>query len=452
MTFAARRPAAPSWRAFTALGLSLWLVVAGPAPAGDTAATLPEPLTLAAALAMADQPHPELLRARADLMGAEAQRELARSDRALQVDLVGRLRWVTPAPASFDTVTDDHSLILQASKRLYDFGQTRSALEAADLDLEAQRLLLQRAQNLRRVQILAAFLDVHLADLAFVQANEAMAIAYVRYDAVRDRHEQGLVSDVDLLAAEVRYQESRRARYEADVARRSTRERLAALLNHPGELPSSLEVPRFPGLDRRLPDAAELQARALAHNPELLALRRQVDAARQRVAAARAGRYPVLDAEFVTGAYTRQFKGRDQVRAGVVFEVPLVTGGAVDARVGESEAERIRAQAGLREAEMRVRQEVLDLRQRVYVLQAQRDQARVTREYRDLYLDRSRALYELDLRTDLGDAMVQYSAARLLAARTDYELAVAFARLDALLGRQVDPLKAPAAAGTAKKE
>ncbi len=54
--------------------------------------------------------------------------------------------------------------------------------------------------------------------------------------------------------------------------------------------------------------------------------------------------------------------------------------------------------------------------------------------YRDLYLDRSRALYELEVRTDLGDAMARSTEAQWLAAQADYRLLLAWARLDALTG------------------
>ena len=59
-------------------------------------------------------------------------------------------------------------------------------------------------------------------------------------------------------------------------------------------------------------------------------------------------------------------------------------------------------------------------------------------DYRELYLDRSRALYELEVRTDLGDAMVQTSAVRLQRAEVVFDWLLAQARLAALAGRLVD--------------
>lgn len=59
-------------------------------------------------------------------------------------------------------------------------------------------------------------------------------------------------------------------------------------------------------------------------------------------------------------------------------------------------------------------------------------------DYRDLYLERSRALYELEVTSDLGDAMVQLSEAQLFKAQTFFELAVAWAKLDSLLGSSMN--------------
>ena len=42
-------------------------------------------------------------------------------------------------------------------------------------------------------------------------------------------------------------------------------------------------------------------------------------------------------------------------------------------------------------------------------------------DYRELYLDRSRALYELEVKTDLGDAMTEMSAVELDQARAEFE-------------------------------
>jgi hypothetical protein len=55
--------------------------------------------------------------------------------------------------------------------------------------------------------------------------------------------------------------------------------------------------------------------------------------------------------------------------------------------------------------------------------------------FRDLYLERQRALYEMELQVNLGDAMVKLTEAQWHAARVEFDIVLARARLDALLGR-----------------
>jgi hypothetical protein len=70
-----------------------------------------------------------------------------------------------------------------------------------------------------------------------------------------------------------------------------------------------------------------------------------------------------------------------------------------------------------------------------------RGAARKYTEYRDLQLERSRGLYELEMKSNLGTSMVETSDARLRSRRNEYQLALSFARLEALLGK---PLSAAA--------
>ena len=58
-------------------------------------------------------------------------------------------------------------------------------------------------------------------------------------------------------------------------------------------------------------------------------------------------------------------------------------------------------------------------------------------DFRELALDRSRALYEMEATTNLGDAMVAVSEVRFKQAETDFQLALAWMELNLLLGQPV---------------
>jgi outer membrane protein TolC len=200
----------------------------------------------------------------------------------------------------------------------------------------------------------------------------------------------------------------------------------------------------LPGNDAELPDYETLLAVAQRNNPRLLAAREALADSRQRLAASRAERHPSLRSELTAGAYEQEFGSRQPFVASLVLDVPLYTGDRVNAAVAAARAGFNRSQAELERTDYWLRQQLLETWQEIQTLRAQREQALVRRDYRDLYLDRSRAQYELEIRTDLGDAMVQQSDARLLTHLTEYELALAWERLAWLTGEpSLSPLLPP---------
>ena len=419
------------WRLLVALPLAL---CAAPATC-QASDPLPDPLTLELALSLADEGHPDLQKAEANRSLAEAEVDAARALRGTRITARGFSRYVEPNPEAQDQSHDDQSVGLAVVKPLLDFGRSAAAQEAAQHELRGSELAYQDARVRHRLHVMACYFDVILADLTYARDNEAMAAAYVDYDRARDRNELGQVSEVVLLELESRYQEARSRRYASQSRQRAARARLALALNRPEQLPSTLVEPDLADSTRELPEAETLTQEALANNPGLRALRAQVQSAQQRARAARAEARPMVYGEVEGAYYTRNLSSRDRVRAGVQFEVPLYQGGAVAASVARQQAEVQRLQAILVAEEMKVREAVLEAWLELHTLQARREEVDVLRRFRDLSLDQVRALYELEVRADLGEAMVEISEARLRAAEVRYGSALAWARLDALAGR-----------------
>ena len=59
-------------------------------------------------------------------------------------------------------------------------------------------------------------------------------------------------------------------------------------------------------------------------------------------------------------------------------------------------------------------------------------------DFRVLALERSRGQYEVELKTDLGASMAETVEANLRSRRNEYQLALALARLEALMGKPLD--------------
>jgi outer membrane protein TolC len=398
-------------------------------------APLPEPLTLDFALSQVDITHPDLQVGEAAINAARAEQQLVESDTGIKSRIIGRLRWVEPPSFNPDRTHDDHRLGILVDKKLYDFGRTSSRLQAVQQNIESQQILFEDTRQQRRIEIMQRYFDVVLADLQFYQFNEAMAVAFIELDKRRDRNELGQVSDIQVLEQEAEYQRVRKLRFQSQNQQRLTRARLAYVLGRPGQLPDTVSRPgNLPQLLRALPEVEILQAQAMEKSSLLRALRAQIAAGQAQLAAARAGDNPVLYGNAQANTYSKERANYDKWRVGVQLEVPLTTGGRVDADAAKQQAELYRLQAELTAAEEQIKQTVLELWLELDALLIQREQMQAQQNYRELSLDRSRALYELEVRTNLGDSMVRVTEAERQAMLTDFNIALAWEKMDTLTG------------------
>ena len=401
------------------------------------AAPLPTPLTLDAVMQTLDQNHPDLLVAQSRIELSNSKLLQADSAYGFNAYILGEARYIEPSRYALDQSQDDSRISLVAQKRLYDFGRTANAEEAAKAEIQSSELLYQNALNQYRIAVMESYFNVLLADLQYIRDNEAMSIAYIDYDRMKMRNELGQRSDIEVLEAQSGYQNVRRQVYTSRSMQRNTRSQLANMLNRPGELVAEIAEPELAVIGRAVPEVETLQKQALDSNPLLIALRSQVEAAEKRISSARAGYWPMLDGKAQLNDYARISGSYNEWEASLILNVPLLNGGKVKAEVAQQQAELIRLKAQLKKAEMDVQQAVLDNWQMLDNLKVEREEMKALLDYRDLYLDRSRALYEMEVKTDLGDSMVKISEARLKLARAKFNTALTWARLDALLGKEV---------------
>ena len=406
--------------------------------AAEAPRELPEPLTLKDALGFAREAHPLLAESLANRRRAEAGLALAEADDNLSIGVDARLRFIDPARLALDQSSNDSGIGILVEKRLYDAGRTASAIRGARLALAGRQLEFVDSQRQRYLDILAAYFDVLLADLTYIRDNEAMSIQFVRLDKQRNAHELGRVSDLALARAEDDYQRVRARRAASESNQRLARQRLASLLNRPDSLPSDLEMLEIRLGDRPVPDFEALLARALENNPRLLALRRKLASAVAAVDEARNAYAPEVNARLRAGAWHRDSGSRHPLSAELSLAVPLHTGGRRSAAIAEARADVSLARARLAGYRLRLREELLEQVLAISRLKVSLERQNALADRTDLELDQSRALYEMEVNSDLGDAMVNVSAARLEASRVGFDLALAWLRLKLLTGEELD--------------
>jgi outer membrane protein TolC len=407
----------------------------------ETMLPLPVPLTLESAIAAGTQSsNPALVAALVGENVAEAELEQAESSYTLESSVRLTAGYVQPNELALDQTHDDHIAQLNMRKILYDFGVTGGKVSAAEQLIIASRLEYEYARLNQVINIARHYFDVLLADLKYVWDNESMAMHYVQYDRISERHTLQQVSDVELLQSENIYQRVRTQRNASESMQRTSRALLAVAINRPGELSTDLAKPVLNLTTRTLPDLDELVAAAVRNNLLIQAGRNRETAARQELDAVRKRIRPTLDATLQLSEYSRLTPNRDDIRARLNLVIPLNEHGNQRAEIAETKAEWLQASADVMQLETSLRNQVAELWQRLLKLQIEQQELAVAVNRVELELDRARGEYELEIKTHLGDAMVNTSRVRYEQARNDYEQALAWMELYLLIGNNPEDI------------
>ena len=396
---------------------------------------LPSPLTLQSLLALPFSVSPQVLmqQAQADAAIAKAQQQDAQD--ALEVNLQGRLAWREYAQQT----EDFHLLALHVGKQLYDFGQSSAAYEAQQKFSQAQAALVEDQIGQYQLQIMSNFFNVLLADMQYRVENEAMAVSYVGLDKAKDRLELKRISEVDYLKLEAEYQSIYVKRERASYEQRRTRSLLVNMVGQPQNLPDKLVLPNLKAYqNRQLDELEKYQTLALAQNIQLQSLKLKQQAALSAIESESAGNKPTVRMDAWGGKLSSYEKIREGAwRFDLSIDVPLYDGGRVSSQVSQAKAELQKINAQIALLEQNLRDDVANNYFKLQIAAAERKQNQAFGAYSDLYLDLSRALYENESTTDLGDAMVRVTQANLQVMQQEFSQALNWAQLDYLTGQKL---------------
>ncbi len=418
----------------------VWVNFAGLQPAA-LAADAPTALSLQTALAAPLQDQYTVMRAEAELAQARANQAQIQSWYDPVVTVNAQLRAIKPSRVAPDPDNHaDNAIGISLRQQLFDFGRQSARDAAAHEQVRGAELNLAAQTQRQKLLIMKAFFAVLLADQTYTVANEHMAVAFVRFDKIKDRRELGMLSDDDLAQAQIDYENALFARSEADANRRTSRRILAELLGTPNQLPGKLKTPSLDALfTRPAPEFDEAMKQVLAEDPSLHALRARYQAAVHGVDAARDHNRPSIYAELNADQYQRELGSRDPLRAGIYLSVPLYDGRLRDADLGKAQATRMRLAADIAEREAQLRELCTAALEHIALYQkAGLSRAKAQANAADLNFTRKQTLYQMEKATDLGDAMVQESAATLLRLRTTVALATAWASLAEMQNQSID--------------
>lgn len=366
---------------------------------------------------------------------------LAASDKLLvdglndfNINLVALAQYVKPSEILVEEINDDHRLSIVVQKTLTDFGFSDEKSQAVEARVSAAKYLLKQIRLSKRLDVASKFFDIKLSDLKFSLDNEAIATAYVKYHKTQEKNDLKQASDVELLEAEFEYQQVRARRYESETLQRISRARFAESISRPDDLPDEVILPDFSYFSRKRPEYDDLLKIVMSNNLQIRAQQQLLEAASHELSASRKKNGSVLSTELELTEYSSESPTKNNWKASLKYSVPLYENDSAKAVTARALSEWQKQKARLQHIESEIRQQLLEVWQQIHVLKARQDIDEVAEEYRELYQDRSRAYYEMEYRTDLGDSFVRVSEARLEKFKNNFNLALAWMKLSMLTG------------------
>ena len=305
---------------------------------------------------------------------------------------------------------------------------------------EADATLAQEEQNLA-VRLSSAYFEAMLTadQLQLVLSQRAAYTGQLDAAAKSFAAGSGIRTDID--EAQARLDMNTALEIEARQNITYTRQQLQSIVNQPVDKLATLDVAKLALLNPEPNQLDDWTARAEINNPQLQALKAQVEAARQEIEKAKSGHHPTLDAvaqwsrndsESVTNLQSRYTNASVSLQ----LNVPLFAGGYVNSQVRQALAGLDRANAALeasrRELGVRVFKEFRGMTESVPKIKALEQAARSA----DQLVISSRKSYQGGSRTvlDVLNAEQQRLVVQRDLAQARYIYLLSKVRLLALVG------------------
>jgi TolC family type I secretion outer membrane protein len=412
-------------------------------------------LTLEEAITLARQGNPDLQSAVARVGLANAILDSARANFYPQLGiseiygasnqpvlsftyLLNQSRFSLNRDLNHPPVTQDYLTQAQIQQRLYEGGRRMAELGASAAELSASNASLAAVQNELVFRVAEAYYRLLQArDLVEVR-REAVRQVQQQLELVESRFRAETAVKSDVLSVQVRLAEVREALITAGNQLQLSWAVLEAVTGtRLGGRQLPREVPAAPWA-ARAEQLEQAVAIALRTRPEVAELTSRSDGAQQRIRAAQAGHYPTVDVQGGYEVFTPDFyHGGNDFTLGVVASLTLFDGGRTASQVRQAEARLAELQARQRQLmlqiELGVRKAYLqlaDARERLEVA----TQA-ITQAEESLREIESRYRGQKAIITELIDAQVALSNARVRRTNAQAEVEIARASLEQGIGR-----------------
>ena len=295
-------------------------------------------------------------------------------------------------PGAPSRITNEtYSLGLAAAYELDLFGRVRSDLGAARSDAAAAEYDLRAIQLATAAEVISAYFDIVDARFQIENTLQTVDILGERTDRTQERYLRGLTQSFELYQVREQLRVAESSLPLREVALTNAEGRLAALLaQYPETLSDRLDQPLRPQLVFD-PVPAGLPAGLLAQRPDVAARWERLEAARQRIGARRAERFPALRLTASTGTQSASPANIVDVgqnwllSLGANLVAPIFDAGRISANIAAARASYDEAAAAYGSAVLNAYREAAtaiesyeEQRQRYRLIAAQRGEAQAT--------------------------------------------------------------------------
>ena len=399
---------------------------------------LPQILNLSHTLKLITEGHSSLLEFDAQVAESKARGLQESSGSGLTANVLVDLRRVDRLADEGHRFVDDSRATLIVDKPFVTFGRSTDVKQMMGNLLASSQQLRDEHMHWLRVQAIASYLDIILADYEYAAKDEEMTLAFLTYDDARIEMENfGEVSEIEVTRREAIYLAALAERFAIEHKQRQTRQRLSSLLDRPSEFIAQLVEPDLNAYNQELSDVDEYVQEVLENNRSLTAVKSRLAAATNLLALGEKSSRPVLGFRFSATEYAELFSGsRDQYRASLYLNWPLVKSRQHLAESLDHQADQLRLKTEVLQYENELRLRAMQLFHRLEQVDASIVAANANLLHRELELDKVRLQYEMEIRARIGSANMEVARGVYELYKLRFEKIRLWEQIEYLAGRE----------------
>lgn len=297
---------------------------------------------------------------------------------------------------------------------------------------KSQLDILKKQQN---IKVLQGFFDVVLTELYHQYAIENLAVAAVKENHTKDDFDIGETSDVQVLETHTNSQAALTTLRKAQADMRLSVANLSLLLGLKFDAIDSVALPDITTLvNKKLPKEEELLTKT-SGNATLQQLQLNLTQLQKHINLENNNYNITVDGYTKFNKYAFDTDKNGDWVAGIELNIPL---GETTNTINKLNIQKQQLENQIQQHKQHITYEILDIYLQLKNLKQQQKTLQSQLEYRDFYLEKARATYELELKSDIGDSMAQYTKTEYLIAKNKFDIVIAWHKLALLTGENYE--------------